>query len=139
MLNYNLQLFINSSIYSFKSLYFFFSAICITLPKLIVLLSLQISLIVLVLGMIVFRIKVTWHIFEAIIPLVLLFLLVLGVGMILSTIAVFFRDMEYLWSVILMLIMYASAIFYDAHKIFKIIEIYKTILDVSSFFLVKNK
>ena len=71
-----------------------------------------ISLIVLVLGMIIFRIKVTWHIFEAIIPLTLLFLLVLGVGMILSTIAVFFRDMEYLWSVVLMLIMYASAIFY---------------------------
>jgi ABC-2 type transport system permease protein len=77
-----------------------------------------ISLIVLVLGMIIFRIKVTWHIFEAIIPLTLLFFLVLGVGMILSTIAVFFRDMEYLWSVVLMLIMYASAIFYDAEKIF---------------------
>jgi len=77
-----------------------------------------ISLIVLVLGMIVFKVKPTWHVFEAIIPLFLLFLLVLGVGMILSTIAVFFRDMEYLWSVLLMLVMYASAIFYDAEKIF---------------------
>ncbi len=33
--------------------------------------------------------------------------------MILSTMAVFFRDLEYLWSVGLMIIMYASAIFYN--------------------------
>ena len=78
-----------------------------------------ISLIVLVIGMAVFKVKVTWHIIEAIVPLALLFLLVLGVGMILSTVAVFFRDMEYLWSVGLMLIMYASAIFYDAETIFR--------------------
>lgn len=78
-----------------------------------------ISLIVLFLGCIVFKVKPTWHIIEGLIPLLLLFLLVLGVGMILSTVAVFFRDMEYLWSVGLMLIMYASAIFYDAESIFK--------------------
>ena len=33
--------------------------------------------------------------------------------MILATMAVFFRDVEYLWGVALMLIMYASAIFYQ--------------------------
>ena len=31
--------------------------------------------------------------------------------MILTTINVFFRDMEYIWEVLLMLIMYSSAIF----------------------------
>ena len=32
--------------------------------------------------------------------------------MVLSTVCVFFRDMEYLWDVVLMLVMYCSAIFY---------------------------
>ncbi|MBQ8043236.1 MAG: ABC transporter permease [Clostridia bacterium] len=78
-----------------------------------------ISLIVLILGCIIFKVTPTWHIIEALVPLFLLFLFVLGCGMILSTIAVFFRDMEYLWNVLSMLVMYASAIFYDAEKIFK--------------------
>ena len=37
--------------------------------------------------------------------------------MILSTMAVFFRDVEYLWGVALMLIMYASAIFYQVKDV----------------------
>ena len=78
----------------------------------------SISLVVLMFGFFIFKVKPTWHILEGFIPLILLFLLVLGVGMILSTVAVFFRDLEYLWNVGLMLIMYASAIFYDAEKIF---------------------
>lgn len=48
----------------------------------------------------------------SVIPLLNLFVLAMGVGMILATLCVFFRDIEYLWSVILMLIMYCSAIFY---------------------------
>lgn len=55
----------------------------------------------------------TFYIVEAIIPLFLILVMSLGVGMILATFAVFFRDLEYLWGVVLMLIMYASAIFYD--------------------------
>ena len=38
-------------------------------------------------------------------------------GMILATIGVYFRDMEYLWNVALMLIMYTCAIFYYPKKI----------------------
>lgn len=53
-----------------------------------------------------------WHMLTAVIPLLNLFVLALGVGMILSTLCVFFRDVEYLWSVLLMLVMYCSAIFY---------------------------
>lgn len=63
------------------------------------------------------RIKLTWHIFEAFIPLICLLVLTMGVGLILATICVFFRDMEYLWEVILMLIMYSSAIFYPAERL----------------------
>ena len=48
----------------------------------------------------------------SILPLINLFLLGIGVGLLLSTMCVFFRDVEYLWSVLLMLIMYCSAIFY---------------------------
>ena len=39
--------------------------------------------------------------------------------MILSTVAVFFRDVEYLWGVVLMLVMYASAIMYSANDIIR--------------------
>ena len=53
-----------------------------------------------------------WHMLTSVIPLLNLFVLALGVGMILATLCVFFRDIEYLWSVMLMLIMYCSAIFY---------------------------
>lgn len=73
-----------------------------------------ISLIVLVGVSLVLRIKITLHVLEGIYPLVLLFLLTLGVGLILATLEVFFRDLEYLWSVVLMIIMYCSAIFYPA-------------------------
>ena len=54
--------------------------------------------------------------FSGILANFIIFLIILstGVGMILSTLCVFFRDIEYLWSVMLMLIMYCSAIFYFA-------------------------
>lgn len=72
-----------------------------------------ISMIVLVGAVIICRVPLTWHIMEGILPLIIILVMALGVGMFLSTIAVFFRDIEYLWGVILMLIMYCSAIFYE--------------------------
>ncbi len=54
----------------------------------------------------------TLYIFQAIVPLINILLLSFGAGMILATMGVFFRDLEYLWGVALMLVMYASAIFY---------------------------
>lgn len=44
--------------------------------------------------------------------LLLLLILTTGTGLILSCCNVFFRDVEYIWRVIVMLIMYLSAIFY---------------------------
>lgn len=76
-----------------------------------------ISLVVLALVSIVLGVYPTIYLLQAIIALVLIFLLALGSGMILATIGVFFRDMEYLWSVALMLIMYTSAIFYDPQRL----------------------
>lgn len=52
-----------------------------------------------------------------VIPLALLFLLTLGCSLILATLGVFFRDMEYLWEVVLMIIMYLCAIFYSPERL----------------------
>ena len=50
-----------------------------------------------------------WHIIPA---LIYLLIIATGVSMILATLNVFFRDIEYLWNVAILLIMYMSAIFY---------------------------
>lgn len=71
-----------------------------------------ISLIVLFGALIVFRVMPTIYLFQSIIPLFLVLILAIGSGMMLATLAVFFRDLEYLWSVALMIIMYTCAIFY---------------------------
>lgn len=70
------------------------------------------SLIVLVGVSLVLGIWPTKYIFMSWLPLLLLLLLSLGVGMILATMGVYFRDMEYLWDVGLALLMYLCAIFY---------------------------
>lgn len=76
-----------------------------------------ISLLVLVLLSIYSRVMPTWHTFYIIIPLLQLFLLTYGIGVILSVATVFFRDMEYLWDVILMVIMYTCSIFYYPERL----------------------
>ena len=78
-----------------------------------------ISMLVLFGSMLVFKVNPTKYIFNAFIPLILILILCFGMGLILTTMAVFFRDMEYLWSVVLMMIMYTSAIFYDASIVSK--------------------
>ena len=59
----------------------------------------------------------TWHLLESLIPLIVVLILTMGIGLWLSTLAVFFRDLEYLWSVALTLIMYACAIFYKVETV----------------------
>lgn len=75
-----------------------------------------ISLVILFAAMFAFRVPVTVYLIQALVPLLLLLVLSMGVGMILATMAVFFRDLEYLWGVGLMMVMYTSAIFYDAYS-----------------------
>ena len=76
-----------------------------------------ISLVVLLGVSLVLGVYPTWRVLLAVIPLLILFLLSVGAGLILSTVGVFFRDMEYLWNVLLMLVMYTCAIFYYPEKI----------------------
>ena len=78
-----------------------------------------ISLIVLAAVSIVLGIKPTIYLLQVPIALLLVLILSYGCGMILATIGVFFRDMEYLWSVVLMIIMYTCAIFYYPEKLLK--------------------
>ena len=54
----------------------------------------------------------SWINLMAIFPLFYLLLFSIGVGLILSTIYVFFRDMQHIYSLALVIVMYASAIFY---------------------------
>ena len=75
------------------------------------------SLFVLALASGVLGVKPTIHIIEALASLFVLFLFCFGLSMILATISVFFRDLEYLWNVLSMLIMYCSAIFYYTTKL----------------------
>lgn len=73
-----------------------------------------ISLIPLIVIMIATGVKLKFINIFSIYPLVMLFFISLGIGMILATINVFFRDMQHIYSVVLTLIMYMSAIFYSA-------------------------
>lgn len=71
-----------------------------------------ISLIDLFLAILVMGMDLTPYMLLSIVPILILFLLTLGVGMILTSVNVFFRDVEYIWDVLMMLIMYTCAIFY---------------------------
>jgi len=58
------------------------------------------------------NITFTFGFFALLIPIVCLIIFNLGIGLILSALYIFFRDIQYLWSVFTMLLMYMSAIFY---------------------------
>lgn len=75
-----------------------------------------ISLIVLAIVALVLGVFPTYRLLYVAIPIFNLFILTLGVGLFLSTVGVFFRDMEYLWNIALTLIMYTCAIFYKVDR-----------------------
>lgn len=54
----------------------------------------------------------TWKFFLLLYPTGCLILFNVGIGLILSALFVFFRDMQYLWGILTQLIMWLSAIFY---------------------------
>lgn len=57
-----------------------------------------------------------WGFLALIIPIFCLIIFNIGLGLILSALYVFFRDMQYLWSIFTMLLMYMSAIFYTLDR-----------------------
>lgn len=62
------------------------------------------------------HITFTWKFILLLYPIVCLILFNIGVGLILSALFVFFRDIQYLWTVCTQLLMYMSAIFYTIDR-----------------------
>lgn len=62
------------------------------------------------------QITFTWKMLLLIYPVVMLLLFNLGVGLVLSALFVFFKDIQYLWSVFTRMLMYVSAIFYTVEQ-----------------------
>lgn len=58
----------------------------------------------------------TWKFIFMLYPIVLLLLFNIGMGLILSALFVFFRDIQYLWAIFTQLLMYLSAIFYTVDR-----------------------
>lgn len=92
----------------------------VTVPKYLFLLSKNVqTLISFLLTLVVFfvfvafdRLPFTWKFLCLLYPIVCLILFNIGVGLILSALFVFFRDIEYLYDVFVRLLMYMCAIFY---------------------------
>lgn len=111
----------------------------VNIPKYLFLLSKNVqtlinfglSLCVFIVFCIVDHIIFTWKFVLLLYPLGMLILFNIGVGLILSALFVFFRDVQYLWSVFTLLLMYMSAIFYpidtyseDIRKLFLLNPVY---------------
>ena len=77
------------------------------------LLNFGITLVVFFIFCIIDGITFSWMFFLLLYPIVCITIFNLGVGMILSALYMFFRDVQYLWTVFIQLLMYMSAIFYD--------------------------
>ena len=93
------------------------------------------SLIILFMVMVATHVDFTIYIIFASLPILALLLLTIGAGLILATVNVFFRDMEHLYKVFLMLLMYAMPIFYPANIVpagFRFIQYYNPLYAIIS-------
>ena len=80
------------------------------------LINFALTLIVFFLFCLLDRVTFTWRFVLLLYPIATLLLFNVGIGMILSALFIFFRDMDYLWRVFIQLLMYGSAIFYTVDK-----------------------
>lgn len=60
-----------------------------------------------------YRISFTWKFLLIVFPIICIFILIIGTGLILSALFVFFKDIQYLYDIFTLALMYFSAIFYD--------------------------
>ncbi|RAP52860.1 MAG: ABC transporter [Methanosphaera sp. rholeuAM270] len=85
------------------------------------------SLIILFAIMIVMGVNFTVYIIFASLPILIILIMAFGAGLILGTLNVFFRDVEHLYSVFCLMLLYALPIFYPADILpakFKFIQTY---------------
>ncbi len=71
------------------------------------------SLIAVAIVMLFFRVAPTWHMLWMFVGLFLLMIFCIGIGMLIGALAVFFRDMIHLWSVLLTAWTYLTPIFWS--------------------------
>jgi len=75
--------------------------------------TMSFSLIAILIVMVLTRAKIYWTVLLFWIPLLFLFLFCCGMGLILSALATYFRDITHLYGVVTVAWMYATPIFYD--------------------------
>lgn len=61
--------------------------------------------------------EITWYALLCFVPMILLLIFSTGVGLILSVLCVYFRDIEYIWSVLTQLLFYMVPILYHLETI----------------------
>ena len=59
---------------------------------------------------------ITWNVFAFVIPMIQVLLFSTGIGLILSVLEVYFRDIEYIWDVCTKLLMYMVPILYSLKR-----------------------
>lgn len=75
------------------------------------------SLLAIVIIMVITHVKVTWTILLVPLPLIYILLFATGVGLILSIMSTYFRDVIYLWGVFITAWMYFTPIFYPISQL----------------------
>ena len=75
--------------------------------------TMSFSLLAILIVMVVTRATVYWTVVLFWVPLVFLFLFCCGMGLILSALATYFRDITHLYGVLMLAWMYATPVFYD--------------------------
>lgn len=70
------------------------------------------SLIAVILVALFTKLQLHWELFFVLIPIILLFFFSLGIGLVLASYAVFFRDISHLFQIVLMIWTYLTPIFY---------------------------
>ena len=63
------------------------------------------------------NLEITWRVIMCFVPMLLILIFSTGVGLILSVMAVYFRDIEYIWDVLTRLLMYMVPILYPLQNI----------------------
>lgn len=102
----------------------------INFPKYIIILSggvsaiinLALNMIIIAIFMVVNNVEITWGLLLAAVFVVQIYIFALGVGFLLSTIYVKFRDIQYIWDVIMQGLFYASGILYPMSRIIEMNE-----------------
>ena len=78
------------------------------------------------------------YVFLSPVPIIILLILCVGVGLILSTLEVFFKDVEYLYEVFCMLLFYLTPIFYNVEQLNINVKIFKLALMANPLYSITN-